>query len=113
MILIEIDSTNVMNKPYTDKKTGVPKNMVFQQIVITGHLVDGFPAKLGRESTIMLDDQNPQPFPVGKYVINQAESFYFGDFGRFNFGRMKLQSLAAFMAEIKKQFAAPVDLKAA
>lgn len=112
MIIIEIDSTNVSQKGYTDKKTGEQKTMTFQQIVITGHMVDGFPAKLGRESTIMLEDKNPQPHPVGKYVIDQAASFYFGDFGRFNFGRMKLQPLAAFMAEIKKQFAAP-DLKAA
>jgi len=101
MIVIEIESTQVKEK--SGMKGDKPWSMVFQPCSFVGHYVDGFASRHPRESTIQLDRDNPQPFPVGKYVID-AESFFFGDFGRFTMGRMKLQPLNQFMAEIKKQF---------
>ena len=100
MIIIEIDSTAVNTK--AGEKNGKPWTMAFQQITIIGHFVDGFQSKHPRETTIQLDEKNPVPFAPGKYVLG-ADAFYFGDFGRFTLGRMKLQPLPAFLAELEKQ----------
>jgi len=100
MIIIEIDSTAVNTK--AGEKNGKPWTMAFQQISISGCYIDGFQSKHPRETTIQLDEKNPVPYPVGKYVIG-ADAFYFGDFGRFTLGRMKLQPLAAHLAEVEKQ----------
>jgi hypothetical protein len=102
MIIIEIESTNVSTKAGT--KNGKNWRMDYQQVAIAGTHVDGFPTKYPRESSIQLEGENPQPYPPGKYVI-AAESFYFGDFGRLTLGRVKLQPLATFLADIQKQFA--------
>jgi len=112
MILIEIDNQEFMKKTGISKKTGEAYTMCAQQCIYTGTYVDGFLSKLPRESSIQLDSLNPQPYPPGKYVI-AADSFYWGDFNKLAFGRIKLQPLAQFMAEIKKQFSVPADLKAA
>lgn len=100
MIFVEIESNAIATKSGT--KGDKPWTMNLQQIAFVGHYVDGFPAKLPRESTIQLDDKNPIPYPPGKYVI-AADSFFFGDFGRFTMGRIKLQPVAAFFAELQKQ----------
>lgn len=100
MIIIEIDSTAVNTK--AGEKNGKPWTMAFQQITIRGTYVDGFQSKHPRETTIQLDEKNPVPYPVGKYVIG-ADAYYFGDFGRFTLGRMKLQPLAAHLAEMENQ----------
>jgi hypothetical protein len=102
MIIIEIESTAIKSKNGTNEKTGKDWLMNFQQISITGHYVDGFPSRHPRESTIQLDEKNPVPFPVGAYVLS-PESFYFGDFGRFTLGRMKLQPLKEYLADMQKQ----------
>lgn len=107
MIVIEIESTATNSKAGVSKNDGKPWNMVFQQISITGHTVDGFLAKHPRESTIQLDSENPQPYPIGRYTL-ASEAFYFGDFGRFTLGRMKLQPLNQFMAELQKQLGVTV-----
>lgn len=106
MIVIEIDSTAVNTK--AGEKNGKPWTMAFQQITISGHYTDGFASKHPRESTIQLDEKNPVPYPVGKYVVG-ADSYYFGDFGRFTLGRMRLQPLAAYIAEIEKQLGVTVQ----
>lgn len=103
MIIIEIDSTQVSTKAGT--KNGKNWRMDYQQVAISGTYVDGFPTKYPRESSIQLEGDNPQPYPPGKYVIG-AESFYFGDFGRLTLGRVKLQPLAAFVAELQKMLPA-------
>lgn len=102
MIIIEIDNEAVKSKQGTNKE-GKPWTMNFQQILIHGHVVDGFPSRHPRETTIQLDEANPQPYPVGKYVL-APECFFFGDFGRFSMGRMKLQPLSQFLAEVQAQF---------
>lgn len=102
MILIEIDNEAVKSKQGTNKE-GKPWTMNFQQILIHGHVVDGFPSRHPRETTIQLDEADPKPFPVGKYVL-APESYFFGDFGRFSMGRMKLQPLSQFLAEVQAQF---------
>lgn len=102
MIIIEIDNEAVKSKQGTNKE-GKPWTMNFQQVLIHGHFVDGFAARHPRETTIQLDENNPKPFPVGKYVVS-AESYFFGDFGRFSMGRMKLQPLSQFLAEVQAQF---------
>lgn len=108
MIVIAIESTQVNEK--SGNKNGKDWFMRFQQVSITGHSVDGFPSKHPRETTIQLED-GEQPYAVGNYVL-ASTAFYFGDFGRFTMGRIKLQPLPQFMAEIKKQFSAP-ELKVA
>lgn len=112
MIIIDIDSTAVNTK--TGEKDGKPWSMHFQQITFYGHYVDGFPSRHPRESTIQLDEKNPVPYQPGKYVIDPA-AFFFGDFGRFTMGRMKLQSFGAFIADLEKQAGIKVSqpLKAA
>jgi hypothetical protein len=110
MIIIEIESTAVAQKSGSNAKG--PWTMYFQQILITGHHVDGFPARHPRESTIQLDDKNPTPYPAGKYVI-APESYFFGDFGRFSLGRLKLQPVAAFFADLQKQTGARVTFEQA
>ncbi|MDR1994034.1 single-stranded DNA-binding protein [Azonexus sp.] len=105
MILIEIDSTSTKRKSGENAKG--PWSMTFQQVSISGHMIDGFPAKHPRESTIQLDGDNPQPYPVGVYVIH-PDSYFFGDFGRFTLGRLKLQPLKDFIAEFQKQMGAQV-----
>jgi len=107
MIVIEIESTAVNTKSGTGKD-GKPWNMVFQQINISGHIVDGFPAKYPRETTIQLDSENPQPYPVGRYAV-APESFFFGDFGRFTLGRIKLQPLNAYFSDVQKQLGLTVS----
>ena len=110
MIIIEIESTAVAQKSGSNAKG--PWTMYFQQILITGHHVDGFPARHPRESTIQLDDKNPTPYPAGKYVI-APESYYFGDFSRVSLGRLKLQTVAAFFADLQKQTGARVTFEQA
>lgn len=100
MIIIEIDSTATKEKNGVNAKG--PWTMIFQQISISGYMQDGFVAKHPRESTIQLDDKNPQPYPAGRYVI-APESFYFGDFGRFTLGRIKLLPMKDFMLGIQAQ----------
>jgi len=106
MIIIEIDSKAVNTK--AGEKNGKPWTMAFQQITIRGHFVDGFPSKHPRETTIQLDEKNPVPYPEGSYVIG-ADAFYFGDFGRFTLGRLKLQPLAAHLAEVEKQLGVTIS----
>lgn len=100
MIIIDIDSTAVNTK--TGSKDGKAWTMNFQQITISGFFVDGFASKHPRETTIQLDEKNPTPYQPGKYTIG-ADAFYFGDYGRFTLGRMKLQPLAGFLADLEKQ----------
>lgn len=107
MIIIEVESTATNEKEGISRVTGNPWKMVFQQIAITGHLQDGFPAKHPRETTIQLDDKKPQPYPVGRYTVS-ADSFYFGDFDKFTLGRIKLIPLNAFFAELQKQLGVTV-----
>jgi hypothetical protein len=107
MIVVEIESTATNSKSGIGKD-GKPWNMVFQQMNITGHTVDGFLAKHPRECTIQLDGENPQPYPVGRYAV-APESFYFGDFGKFTLGRMKLQPLNTFFADVQKQLGVTVS----
>lgn len=107
MIIIEVESTATKEKSGISKKTGEVWKMVFQQISISGHLQDGFPAKHPRETTIQLDSDKPQAFPVGRYTL-AADSFYFGDFDRFTMGRMQLIPLSAFFAELQKQLGVTV-----
>lgn len=101
MIIIEIDSIATKERKGVSAKG--PWTMIFQQISISGHMQDGFPAKHPRETTIQLDSDNPQPYPPGRYVI-AVDSYYFGDFDRFSFGRIKLQPVLAYLEEIQKQF---------
>lgn len=105
MIIIEIENTA------TNTKSGVsakgPWNMTFQQINITGHLVDGFPARHPRESTIQLED-NATAYPVGRYTI-ASDSYFFGDFGRFTLGRLKLVPLKQYFADLEKQLGVTVS----
>jgi hypothetical protein len=99
MILVEIEDTAINTK--SGDKNGKPWSMRFQQITFTGHLVEGFPSKHPRESTIQLED-NAAPYPVGRYVI-AADSYFFGDFGRFTMGRLKLQPIKDYLAELQRQ----------
>jgi len=105
MIVIEIDSTATKEKSGTNDKGSW--RMVFQQISISGHYVDGFPAKHPRETTIQLDEKNPTPYPAGYYVID-PEAFYFGDFGRFALGRLRLLPMKDFIAGLQKQLGVTV-----
>lgn len=110
MILVKVESTDVNTKEGT--KNGKAWAMRFQQVTITGYLVDGFPSKYPRETTIQLE-ADEQAYPVGTYVI-AADAFYFGDFGRFTMGRMKLQNLNLFLAELEKGLQVKIEkLKAA
>lgn len=104
MIIVEVEDTAV--KPKNGVKNGTPWQMNFQQITFTGHLVEGFPSKHPRESTIQLED-GQAPYPVGRYVV-AADSYFFGDFGRFTMGRLKLQPLKDHLAEIQRQLGVTV-----
>lgn len=99
MIIVEIENTAINTK--SGVKGDKPWSMSFQQITFTGHLVEGFPSKHPRESTIQLED-GQQPYPIGRYVV-AADSYFFGDFGRFTMGRIKLQPLKDHLAEIQRQ----------
>lgn len=105
MIIVEVEDTAINTK--SGEKNGKPWSMRFQQITFTGHLVEGFPSKHPRESTIQLEE-NDKPYPVGTYVI-AADSYFFGDFGRFTMGRIKLQPVQQFFAELQKQTGARVS----
>lgn len=106
MIFVDIESDAIATKRGTNDE-GKPWTMNLQQIAFVGHYVDGFPAKLPRESTIQLDDKDPKPYPPGRYVLG-ADSFFFGNFGRFTMGRLKLQPVAQFIADLQKQIGAKV-----
>lgn len=107
MIIIEIESTATKEKSGISKKTGEVWKMVFQQIVISGHLQDGFPAKHPRETTILLHSDDLKPYPVGRYAV-AADSFYFGDFDKFTLGRLQLVPLNVFFNELQKQLGVTV-----
>ena len=106
MIIIDIDSTAVNTK--TGSKEGKPWTMNFQQITISGFYVDGFASKYPRETTIQLDEKNPVPYQPGKYVV-APDAFYFGDFGRFTLGRIRLQPLTAFLGDLEKQLGVTIN----
>jgi len=105
MIVIEIDSTATKTKAGHNAKG--PWSMTFQQIAISGHMQDGFPAKHPRESTIQLENEHAQPYPVGRYTL-AVDSFFFGDFDRFTLGRIKLIPLQSHFAELQKQLGVTV-----
>jgi hypothetical protein len=105
MIIVTIESTATHTRE--GNKNGKDWKMITQQCAITGHYQDGFPARYPRETTIQLDSEKPMPWAPGKYVIS-PESYFFGDFGRFSLGQIKLQTLGAFLDEIKQ-----MDKKAA
>lgn len=100
MIIFEVESTTTARREGV--KNGKPWAMVTQQVLIHGTIKDGFVARYPRDTTVQLDDKNPQPYPVGKYVLG-AESYYFGEYDRFIFGRISLQPLAAFTGDLEKQ----------
>lgn len=102
MIIFEIESAATNTREGVSGKTGKPWNMVFQQCLIHGVLVDGFASRYPRESTIQLED-NQAPYAPGKYVL-APECFYFGDFGRFTMGRVRLMPLAVFLNELQNEF---------
>ena len=74
-----------------------------QSVLIHGVMVNGFPAEVPRQATVSLDQQNPQPYPPGKYVISD-ESFYFGKYDSLALGRMRLRPLSDFLKELQVQF---------
>lgn len=104
MIVIEIDST--VTKEKRGSKDGKEWHMVFQQISISGHYIDGFPARHPRETTIQLEE-GQQAYPAGRYTL-ASDSYFFGDFGRFTLGRLKLQPLKDYLAEIQQQLGVTV-----
>lgn len=106
MIVIEIDSTATRTKTGMNAKG--PWAMTFQQITISGHMQDGFPAKHPRETTIQLENEQANPYPVGRYTI-ASESYYFGQFDAFTLGRLKLIPLQTFFAELQKQLGVTVQ----
>lgn len=107
MIVFEIDSTQVKEKSGVGEKTGKPYCMRFQQVSITGLIIDGFPARFPRETTIQLED-DAQPYAVGRYTI-APDSFFFGDFGRFTLGRIKLIPLKDYLADMQRQLGITVS----
>jgi len=102
MIRIEIKSGQFRTKEGVSKGTGKPWKMVEQQIYIHGFYQNGFPSDVPRASTIQLDNEKPVPYPVGLYAIGD-ESMFFGDFDKFQMGRIKLVPLAAWFMEAQKQ----------
>lgn len=100
MITVKVESTAIASKSGTRKGSDEPWKMNFQQVAIFGAYIDGFPSRHPRETTIQLDENNPQPYPVGDYVI-APDSYYFGDFGRFSLGKIKLQPMAEFLKAVK------------
>lgn len=99
MIIIDIDSVTVKTK--SGNKNGKDWKMTFQQCAYTGHYTDGFPARNPQDSSIQLEDGD-QPYPVGRYAL-ASDSFFFGDFGRFMLGRVKLVPLKDHLAELQRQ----------
>lgn len=99
MIIVEVEDTAINTK--SGEKNGKPWSMRFQQITFNGHYVEGFPSKHPRESTIQLED-GQAPYPVGRYTL-ASDSYFFGDFGRFTLGRIKLVPLKDYLAELQKQ----------
>lgn len=106
MIVIEVESTATKSKSGVSDKG--PWNMTFQQISISGHMQDGFPAKHPRESTIQLDEKDPKPYPVGRYTL-ASDSFFFGSFDRFTLGRLKLVPLQDYFADLQKQLGVTIS----
>lgn len=106
MIIFEIESMQVNEK--SGVKAEKPWKMRFQQVSITGHYVDGFAAKYPRETTIQLEDEAPA-YPVGRYAL-AAESYFFGDFGRFTLGRLKLVPLKDYFAEMQAQLGVVISV---
>lgn len=102
MIVFEVENSATNSKSGISDKTGKPWQMHFQQVLIHGISVDGFPSRFPRESTIQLDD-GQQPYAPGKYVI-ASDCFYFGDFGRFTMGRLKLMPLPLFLADLQNEY---------
>ena len=109
VIIVSIDNVAVNEKSGT--KGDKAWKMRFQPILISGLMVDGFESRYPRETTIQLEE-NAAPYPVGQYVI-ASESFYFGDFGRFTMGRMRLQPIAAYMADLERTLGVTVTAKPA
>ena len=105
MIVFDIESTEVKEK--SGVKFDKPWKMRFQQVSISGHFVDGFMAKYPRETTIQLEDDAPA-YPVGKYTL-ASESYFFGDFGRFTLGRLKLVPLREYLADLQKQLGVSIS----
>lgn len=112
MIRIEIKSADFRTKAGISKKTGEQWKMNHQQMYIHGFYQDGFTSDTPRPSTIQLDQDKPQPYPVGLYAISD-ESFFFGDFDRFSLGRIKLVPLVAFVTEAGRQVKEMMPVKAA
>jgi len=105
MIVFDIEGTEVNEK--SGVKADKPWKMRFQLVTITGHYKDGFPARYPVETTIQLEDDAPA-YPVGKYTL-ASDSFFFGDFGRFTLGRIKLVPLKDHLSEIQRQLGVTIS----
>ena len=99
MLLIDVDSTVTRTKQGT--KDGRPWMMTFQQITIHGLLVDGFPSRYARETTLQLE-RDAQPDPVCQYVLG-PDCYYFAECDHFSFRGVRLQSVSVYLADLSRQ----------
>lgn len=99
MLIIEIETTSIQTK--AGNKNGKNWRIDTQPCLVHGLFASGMPTRFPRETSVQLNGDNAEPYPVGKYVLS-PECYGLDQFGGLELRRVRLQSLSAHVAELQK-----------
>lgn len=81
MLKVEVSTLVVDTKNGTSAKTGKPYSIREQEAWITCYGKDGKPYPHPQRMKVTLDDDQPEPYPLGQYILDPA-SIYIDRFGQ-------------------------------
>lgn len=99
MLIIEIETTSINTK--AGVKNGKNWRIDTQPCLVHGLFASGMPNRFPRETSIQLNGDNPEAYPVGKYVLS-PECYGLDQYGSLEMRRVRLQSLASHVTELQK-----------
>lgn len=82
MLKVQIESTFIKPKNGTSAKTGKPYSIREQEAWAVCYGKDGKPYPHPQRVVLTLDDDQPEAYPIGAYILDPA-SIYIDRFGQF------------------------------
>lgn len=99
MLKVTVETTVVDVKNGTSAKTGKPYSIREQEAWIFAYGKDGKPYPHPQKFKVTLDDDQPEPYPLGQYIIDPA-SLYIDRFGQLAI-RARLRAQPAPVSQAK------------
>lgn len=97
MLKVTVETTVVDVKTGISAKTGKPYSIRDQEAWILAYGKDGKPYPHPQKFKVTLDDDQPEPYPLGQYIIDPA-SIYIDRFGQLAI-RARLRAQPAQVAK--------------